>query len=164
MRCLSRSKEREETVHRLTVLVAVLAVLVNIVACANQSTSSLPHSLPLAPTPRSGQAVAFGRVLSVITGKPIQRIRVAFAEVIRGEGNDAIFVDDGGLMTPWTETDEHGVFVLPDLTPKEYVVVIGDPMGVNDVIRDPSTNLPRIWKVEPDQQLDLGELKVNIDF
>lgn len=144
------------------VLAFKLAVLLMLISCTTQQPSASSTIDRVVPTPVNGQAVASGRVLSVITGKPIYRVRVAFAEVIRGEGNDAIYVDDGGLTTPSAETDQDGYFIIPALPPKEYVIVVGDPLGPNDVVRNPDTKLPRIWKIEPNQQLDLGEIKVNI--
>ncbi len=103
--------------------------------------------------------MVFGRVLSSITGQPIYRVRVAFAEVYRNE-ETAIFVDDAAF-SPSAETDASGRFVLSNLSPKEYVIVIGDPFGLNDVVRNPD-GLPKIWNIEADQQIDIGDVRVNI--
>ncbi|WP_298819162.1 carboxypeptidase regulatory-like domain-containing protein [Chloroflexus sp.] len=141
--------------------IAFLLALVSLIACS--TTQSVPTSTTpnvVIPTPTSGEAVVFGRVLSSITGQPIYRVRVAFAEVLRNE-ETAIFVDDTGL-SPFAETDLEGRFVVPNLPPKEYVIVVGDPFGLNDVVRDPTTGLPRIWSIEAGKQIDAGDLTVNI--
>ncbi len=140
--------------------VIILLMLISLVACSAPQPASTPVNAFTVPTPTSGEAVVFGRVLSSISGQPIYRVRVAFAEVLRNE-DTAIFVDDAGL-SPFAETDQDGRFVVPNLQPKEYVIVVGDPLGPNDVVRDPATGLPRIWNIQAGQQIDTGDLRVNI--
>lgn len=139
--------------------IAMLLMLLSLVACSVSQPTPTPASDFTIPTPEDGKAVVFGRVLSSLTGQPIYRVRVAFAEVLRNE-DSAIFVDDAAF-TPFVETDPTGRFVISNLPPKEYVIVIGDPFGPNDVVRN-ADGLPRIWKIEPGQQLDIGDVKVNI--
>jgi hypothetical protein len=139
--------------------IIVLCLLLSLTACTTAQPTPTPTDELIIPTPVSGQAVVYGRVLSSITGQPIYRVRVAFAEVIRN-GETAIFVDDAAF-SPFAETDTDGRFVLPDLPPKEYVIVIGDPFGLNDVVRNPD-GLPKVWNIEAGQQLDIGEVRVNI--
>lgn len=141
---------------RYLALVLGLALLV---ACTTTQPTPSSSNNFVVPTPVNGKAVVFGQVLSKITGNPIYRVRVAFAEVLRNE-DTAIFVDDAGL-TPFVETDRSGRFVMPDLLPKEYVIVIGDPFGPNDVVRN-DDGLPRIWNIEAGQQIDIGIVQVNI--
>lgn len=140
--------------------IVILLALLSLIACSAAPSTPTPTNALIVPTPASGQAVVVGRILSSITGKPIYRVRVAFAEVLRNE-ESAIYVDDVAF-TPATETDTAGRFVLPDLPPKEYVIVVGDPFGQNDVVRN-SDGSPRIWKIEAGQQLDVGELRVKIE-
>ncbi|MDW8403657.1 carboxypeptidase regulatory-like domain-containing protein [Chloroflexus sp.] len=139
--------------------ITILLLFVVLTACSTAQPTPTPASPFTVPTPASGQAVVFGRVLSSITGQPIYRVRVAFAEVFRNE-ESAIYVDDAAF-TPSAETDTAGRFVLPNLPPKEYVIVVGDPFGPNDIVRNPD-GTPRIWKIEAGQQLDIGDVKVNI--
>lgn len=136
----------------------MVLILISLVACSTPQLAPTPEAF-IIPTPENGQAVVFGRVLSSITGQPIYRVRVAFAEVYRNE-ETAIFVDDAAF-SPFAETDASGRFVLPNLSPKEYVIVIGDPFGLNDVVRNPD-GLPKIWNIEAGQQIDIGDVRVNI--
>lgn len=139
--------------------IVMMLMLLSFVACSSPQPPPTPADTFTVPTPVNGQAVVFGRVLSSITGQPIYRVRVAFAEVLRNE-DSAIFVDDAAF-SPSVDTDTLGRFVITNLPPKEYVIVIGDPFGPNDVVRN-ADGLPRIWNIEPGQQLDIGDVKVNI--
>ena len=142
-------------------VVILLFTLISLEACTSVQPTPTPADQFTVPTPANGQAVVFGRIISDITGKPIHRVRVAFAEVIRNE-ESAIFVDDAAL-SPFAETDTEGRFVVPNLPPKEYVIAIGDPFGLNDVVRN-TDGLPKIWNIEAGQQLDIGEVRVNIGY
>ncbi len=63
--------------------------------------------------------------------------------------------------SPGTYADENGVFVFANVTPQEYVIVIGDPEGQNEVIND-SAGKPKVWNIPADQIYDVGELKVKL--
>ncbi len=142
-------------------IIILVFTLLGLVACTSVQPTPTPADQFTIPTPANGQAVVSGRILSDITGKPIYRVRVAFAQVIRNE-ESAIFVDDAAL-SPYVETDTEGRFVISNLPPKEYVIVIGDPFGMNDVVRN-ADGLPKIWNIEAGQQLDIGEVRVNIGY
>jgi hypothetical protein len=45
--------------------------------------------------------------------------------------------------------------------PKEYVIVVGDPEGIYEVIPD-DAGRARVWNTEADKVLDVGQLSVSM--
>jgi len=110
--------------------------------------------------PVSGKATLIGRVVSQVTGKPITNIPVRLAEVYR-QGNEGAFILDGAF-SPTTLTDNAGHFVLSNIEPREYVIVIGDPQGEYHITPD-SNGSARVWDIGDGEILDVGELLVNLN-
>lgn len=153
----------------------LIALLLSLVACRVQnpplsgitapSPLSTPGLSPLAtPSPPSatattapGKAMVIGRVISEKTGQPLTHTTVRLAEVVR-QGNEGAFVLDTAF-SPGDITDDQGYFRFENVDAKEYVIVIGDVYNAYQIISEPSGKA-RVWKAEPDQVLDVGELRV----
>jgi hypothetical protein len=109
--------------------------------------------------PEAGKATIVGRVVSKQTGAPLVGKPVRMAEVTR-QGEEAIYVLDGG-SSPGAETDAQGRFVMTNIIAREYVLVIGDPIGEYYVVQDDATRA-KVWNATADQILDVGEQKVDL--
>lgn len=107
-----------------------------------------------------GKATVIGRVISEKTGQPLAHITVRLAEVVR-QGNEGAFVLDTAF-SPGDITDDQGYFRFDNVDAKEYVIVVGDVYTVYKIIPEPSGKA-RVWKAEPDQVLDVGELRVDLE-
>jgi hypothetical protein len=79
------------------------------------------------------------------------------AEVYRQDGEGAFVLD--GARSPGAITDPQGHFLIPEIEPVEYVVIIGDVFG-EYVILDQPNGEAQVWTAEADQILDLGVLEV----
>ncbi len=121
-------------------------------ACQNGGAAA-----PL-PTLAPGKAMMIGRVVSDETSQPIPKRPVWLSEVVR-QGDQAIFILNT-ISAPSGSTDQQGRFVIANVDPKEYVIVVGDPYANDYDIISEAPDKARVWKLEPDETLDLGELRV----
>jgi len=123
----------------------------------------LPLPTPTPPQPpETGLATAIGRIVNV-DGEYQPRVIVRFAEVVRGiEGRGGAFILDTS-HSPSTFTDDAGYFILPNIKPSEYVIVVGDIeiTGIYEII--PQENgKARVFTILVDQVTDLGEITITI--
>jgi hypothetical protein len=63
--------------------------------------------------------------------------------------------------SPAVYADGEGVFVIANVEPNEYVIVIGDPEGAYEVFPDDSGRA-RVWKPQSGEVLDVGQLNVSL--
>lgn len=139
-------------------LILVITILLWMVtACSKLEPLSTPTSTS-APIqkPEPGKATVTGKVISITTNKPLHE-SVWLAEVHR-QGDQAVYLLDSA-HSPSVFTDDNGIFVLSNVTPMEYVIIVGYMNGPNVVIND-ETGKPRVWNIPADKIFDTGELKV----
>ena len=111
------------------------------------------------PSPESEKATVTGKVFSTTLNQPYPKAPVFLAEVYRN-GEDGAYVLNT-TFSPSNFADEQGVFVIPNIDPKEYVIVIGNPEDKSEIIPDDSGRA-RVWKTEPGKILDVGQLNVSL--
>lgn len=109
--------------------------------------------------PAAGKATILGQVLSMSTRAPLANVPVRLAEVVR-QGDQAAMVLDSAF-SPGDITDDHGRFVIENVSPGEYVIIIGDITSEYEVISDPSGRA-RVWELAPDHVLDAAILQVGL--
>jgi hypothetical protein len=141
-------------IHLIRV-VCVLPFLIT--ACGKQSETASTNPTPI-QKPEPGKAVVTGKVISITLKHPLNT-SVWLAEVHR-QGDQAVYVLDA-VNSPGIYADKNGIFVLSNITPQEYVIVVGDPEGQNEVISD-GTGKPKVWNIPANQIFDTGELKVKL--
>lgn len=136
---------------RRVLIFSILSLL--LVACqSGQGTA------PPLPTLAPGKAMVIGRVVADETGQPIPLRPVWLSEVLR-QGDQAIFVLNT-LSSYSSPTDQQGRFVIANVDPKEYVIVVGDPYSNDYDIISEARDTARVWKLEADKILDVSELRV----
>lgn len=142
---------------------AICAItLLILVACTTkvsptEETSVVPTPTPL-PQPAPGKSTVTGIVVS-LSNQPVVQVPVWLAEVVRQSGEGIYILDS--RSSPGAYTDEKGVFVIPDVSPGEYVIVVGDPEFRYEIITEASGKA-KVWSIPPDQIFEVGELKVAI--
>jgi len=135
----------------------MLILMLALGACS--TTQATPQkSGPTAPAPKSGTTTVTGRVLSSKTGLPLVEEPVRLAEVFYDEGVPLFLLD--AAFSPAAVSDPEGYFTFTDVEPKEYVLTVGEFF---------STWVPykvdgeaKVYKLEADQILDVGEIQVDI--
>lgn len=100
-----------------------------------------------------------GQVFS-LSGKPLPYQFVRLAEVIRKDGAEFYLLDIG--FSPVGTADANGYFIVPDITPGEYVIIVGDPATQLERVNK-EDGAPVVFNVEVDKVLDVGVIKVNVE-
>ncbi|HNS62960.1 MAG TPA: hypothetical protein PLS77_13010 [Anaerolineaceae bacterium] len=116
---------------------------------------------PTIATPEANKTVITGRLLNDESSAPYTNTLVRLAEVYRNEQGEGAFALDQSF-SPGTYTDENGYFVFNNLTPGEFVMVVGDPTVNYLIIVDETSKQAKIYKGDAGQILDIGTL--SIDF
>jgi hypothetical protein len=131
-----------------------------IIALQTSCTSRKPASeVILTPT----KATIIGRVNTTYTGSvtPLTNTVVRLAKVFwNADKTDGAFVLEGA-SSPSAITNQKGEFVFENIDPADYVIVVGEAEGDNEIIAKPNGEA-KIYTVEPDIALDVGTLTVKL--
>lgn len=136
-------------------------LLLLVTACGRQSaptTIGVPTPTPI-PRPEPGKATVTGKLFSTTSEKPLPKTAVWLAEVVR-QGEQGAYVLDA-VFSPGVYADENGIFVISNVVPGEYVIVVGDPESQYEIISE-SSGKAKVWNIPADQIYDVGELKVTL--
>jgi hypothetical protein len=144
-------------VHLYLLLLLVIATF--LLSCNSEDISKYftPTSTTVS-TPLSGKTSVMGRVISKKTGLPLNGIDVWLAKVIR-QDSESIYILDT-LNSPSILTNEKGAFVIQNIDPGEYVIVIGNPEILYEIISE-EPGQAKIWKLLNDTVIDVGDLFVS---
>ena len=143
-------------------IIITLVVLSLITACGTPNGAAPGTKLPIMPdataiqNPEAGKAIVTGKVSSTAV-EILPSTAVWLAEVVR-QGDQGVYVLDSA-SSPGIYTDENSVFVIANINPGEYVIVVGDPEGQYEIVTD-SSGIAKVWNIPPDQIYDVGDLKV----
>jgi hypothetical protein len=148
-------------------IIVLLALFTN--ACGRatvQSEGVLAQITPPA-SPQPGTATVVGQVVEVDSGDPLGDVIVRLAEVVREEEDEGegVFLLNHS-SSPGARTDQEGYFVLPDIKPGEYVVVVGEGENMNDydIIEDGDTGKAKVWNATVDEISDWGVIRAIVMF
>lgn len=130
-------------------------------SCSLGQSLSAPDVTPPA-SPMKGQSTMVGRVLSRDTGEPLTNEVIRLAEVFR-QGEKGAYVLDVAF-SPGARTDDKGYFIFENIPANEYVIVVGKQDAEYDVIEEPDTKLPKVFLLQSDQVLDVGEIRAKPVF
>jgi hypothetical protein len=122
-------------------------------------TATVP-AIPTPGTPTPGKATVTGRALALDTGAPFVNMVIRLAPVLHLDSNpnDDTFVLDNG-NSPAAITNSQGYFVLANVDPKEYVVIVGD-VDTSYAVATVQPDKAKVWKLTADQVTDVGEIRV----
>lgn len=141
--------------------------------------SPLPTPLPEAVypevTPGAETGILMGRIVSTYNQQPrlMADTSVRLGTIFWNSPNtdsasstptaepDGVFVIEGG-SSPGALTDANGIFVIRDLAPGEYVMAVGDLIGVHEFILAENGEDAKVFKVEPGTVLNVGTIEVNL--
>ena len=137
----------------------ILILLVFLSACQKSEPANTPTKA--IPTPAKDKGTVTGRVISSTDGKPFANFTVHLAQVYTKDGNSAFVLDTG--HSPSALTDQDGYFIISDITPNDYVIVIGDPMVSYAIIPDDAdNNKAKVWTIVANKILDTSTLRVDL--
>jgi hypothetical protein len=111
------------------------------------------------PNPESGQATVRGMVRAEQVDVPMVQTFVFLAPVTR-QDSEAIFVLDTA-NSPTTTTASDGSFVIQNIMPGEYVIIVGNPHADYEIITD-ETEHPKVWNFDANQINDVERLVVDL--
>jgi hypothetical protein len=143
------------SIHR-RLLILPLLLLVIAAACQARQQGPSPAK------PETGKATVVGRVMAQSTGRPMVDTVIRLAEVYREEAGkeEGAYVLDGAF-SPGAITDAEGYFVMENIEPIDYVLVVGDVFSVYKVV-PAASGKPRVWQTKAGEVTDFGV--VNIDL
>ncbi len=112
--------------------------------------------------PQAGLASVYGEVIDARTRRPIPSVAVRLAEVYRSDSRDegAFVLDDA--FSPAALTDEQGRFVIENVTPQEYIVIVGD-INISYAIITTASGDAEVWDLSHNTVSDIGTLEVILD-
>jgi hypothetical protein len=120
----------------------------------------LPTGTP-PPSPEAGKTTIIGQIKQQ-DGSPFSDVIVSLANVARDtQGKGGAFILDIA-RSPSTYSDTYGYFIIQNIDPGEYVVVIGDVEipQLYEVVKEPNGDA-KVWNFPADQVTDVGALTVN---
>ncbi len=105
-----------------------------------------------------------GRLVSTTTDVPLNHEIVRLAEVECPEDvaqeskrTECVWMLSNAF-SPSTFTDENGFFTFNDVTPRDYVVIVGDMMNKNTKLADEDG--PFMWAAVGNEITDIGEYRI----
>jgi hypothetical protein len=128
------------------------------------TADAAPLATPVPTQPDPAKATLTGVVLSrkengskALAGTAVRLARVYW----NADKTDGAFVLEGAT-SPSTGSKDDGSFMLTDVPPGDYVIVVGDPEARNSIVQEP-TGRARIITLQPGQTLDIGNLELRME-
>ena len=116
-----------------------------------------PLELPTLPEPAAGKGVVAGRVIQAETNEPGYRAPVYLGARVEVDPGDGYFISTQRNSSPHIDADEGGYFIITDVEPGIYAVVIRTPIG-SKVLTNPDTNDAYWVEVVADQVFEVGDV------
>lgn len=140
-----------------TLLLAACSAVQNLQA--DRSVKGAMDEITLTPS----KSAVVGQVNTTYSGQPTPMVRVSvrLAKVFWNEDkSDGAFVLEGST-SPGSYTDERGVFTITNIDPGDYVIVVGEVIGDNEIIAE-TTGKARIFSAKEGEIIDAGTLVVKL--
>lgn len=156
-------------VQILLIKTAILSTLmILIIGCRPNSSGSISptaprfdFSAPISPMPSRpnyGKASVMGRVITY-SGRPLIGMPVRLAKVY-DQGKEKIFVLEGGF-SPVGVTQDDGYFMIENIEPGEYVMVVGNPESIYEIISE-SPGKAKVWNFVANEVTNVGVIRVRL--
>lgn len=147
--------------RKLTLISLLTLLILALSACTaanggEQTTSPTPPAAP-----EADKATVVGRVFSNTDDQPMTTTLVRLAEVVR-QGDQAAFILDAAF-SPGAQTDANGYFIIENIAPMEYVLIIGNHEVYQgyEIIAG-ADGRAKTYIVEAGQVFDFEEIRVNL--
>lgn len=142
-------------------ILLTLLFLGTLAACADKSTVDtvdLAKTVTVSPD----KSAVVGLIISGTDNKPLANTPIRLCQVFwDAEHKNATFVLEGAT-SPGAITKDDGTFIINDVTPREYVILIGDVTERYDIIKE-NPDTAKIFYLSQGQVVDLGVLEVNLN-
>lgn len=162
---------RFKVAYLIPILVLLLAactsegLLIPVTPLTQQSPLATP---PVMVTSEPGATSISGRLIRFDTGESVANQSLSLHSLLcppdvtteEDKREQCVYMIDEAF-DPSTLTDEQGRFEFRNIEGGDYVIMVGNWMTEYVVLAN-DFNQPLIWKVEPDQQLELGDLVVDL--
>ncbi|MFK7800834.1 MAG: hypothetical protein AB8G95_04310 [Anaerolineae bacterium] len=166
-------------------LIVICCTAFALVACGNESPQPIPNNgsqevdvsnnndngnieaesvavqidPPAVAPAEAGTASITGSIYSLTYNQPIVGIPVSLSEIIRDESGEGVYVYDPAF-SPTTDSLPGGYFVIENVEPGEYVVVVGNVEINTYKIVAEDDGLPKIFDAPADQITELPVIEV----
>lgn len=138
-----------------------MLILGTLVACSAKSpvnTGDLAKTVTVLPN----KSAVVGQIISSTDNKPLANTSIRLCQVFwDAEHKNATFVLEGAT-SPGAITLDDGTFIINDVTPREYVILIGDVTEKYDIIKE-NPDTAKIFNLSQGQVVDLGVLEANLN-
>jgi len=138
----------------------LVAFFISITACSAKPTINTAELAEIT-TVTSNKSAIVGQLVSYTNHEPVPNTVIRLCQVYwDSEHKNASFVLEGAT-SPGAITDENGIFIINDVIPNEYVILIGDITGNYDIVKE-DADTAKIFLLSPDNVLDVGVLEANL--
>lgn len=148
-----------------TILFSLLIVLF-IASCSGPAAvTTTQKSTPAAaaqvtiPTPKTGTAVVTGKLINKADSKPFANQLVRLGKIY-GEGTQSIYVYNESA-DPGAYTQADGTFVISDVNPASYAVIMVDNSGNYAAIKENAEKVLTV-DVAADKVVKMGDIQVDL--
>lgn len=146
------------------ILLISLFCLALLAACnaINTPTPTLTPT-PTQLAPAADKTTVMGRVVNT-SGQPYKDLIIRLAEVYYAtdDPTQGAYVLDTAF-SPGGITNQDGYFIIPDINPMDYVLVLGSPDAAYKIIEN-EEGKAKVWHTEAGKILDMGEISLDFDF
>lgn len=121
---------------------------------------SLTRTPIIIPTPSETTGVVFGRIMSSIDNSPITFTTIYLGEILQLSDKEGYLFTLQEKSSPHSESDKDGNFVIYDIDPGQYVILLFTPRKSVPII-DEENGKEVVIVIEPNTTLELPPYTVN---
>ncbi len=115
------------------------------------------------PSPAPNLTTVTGYVFFKNSNTPLVNVPVILSQIYRNEQDDGVFVYDTAT-SPYALTDINGRFIFSDVEPTEFIILVGNVEVNNyEIVKEPNGEA-KFLNLLPGKILDLGVIKVDLDW
>ncbi len=140
-------------------LVSVCLLAWLIVGCTTNKAPVIQGPRPSFAAPTVGKANVVGQALGAGTQSPIKKTPVYLAQVYTDPQSKQSAYALNLASSPATISDENGFFAFTDVDPNQYVIIVGDYYGENDVVRA-SNGDAQVYELKAGEVTDVQAVQV----
>lgn len=148
----------------LTIAITACSAADQLAGVATMNQLSPISPLVISATPDVNNGAMIGRIVSTADSspRPLGGTTVRLAEIVLWEEDksNGTFVLEGAT-SPGAITTEDGAFEILNLKPGDYVIVVGDIIGFNEIISE-QEGIAKVYTVVAGEVLNVGMIEVEL--